>query len=55
MKHNTEKDYIKAVRRANREDEIEYHGKQISLRPTKIEKSKKAYNRKKFRKTDIDY
>ena len=43
----TEKDYIKAVRKADREREIEMHGKVISTRPTKAHKSKKAYSRKK--------
>ena len=42
----TEKDYIKAVRKADREREIEMHGKVISTRPTKTHKSKKAYSRK---------
>ena len=42
-----EKDYIKAVRKADREREIEMHGKVISTRPTKTHKSKKAYSRKK--------
>lgn len=40
-------DYIKAIRKADREREIEMHGKQISTRPTRTHKSKKAYNRKK--------
>ena len=43
----TEKDYIKAVRKADREREIELHGKVISTRPTKTHKSKKAYDRAK--------
>lgn len=47
-KHSiTEDDYIKAVKRADREREIEKHGKIISLRPTKAHKSMKAYNRAK--------
>ena len=45
----TEKDYIKAVRKADREREIEMHGKVISTRPTKTHKSKKAYSRKNNR------
>ena len=50
----TEKDYIKAVRKADREREIEMYGKVISMRPPKTHKSKKSYdrakekNRKKF-------
>lgn len=51
----TERDYIKAVRKADRENEIELHGKIISLVPSKVHKSKKAYNRKKFRKSDLNY
>lgn len=43
----TEKDYIKAVRKADREQEIEMYGKVISTRPTKAHKSKKAYDRAK--------
>ena len=43
----TEKDYIKAVRKADREQEIEMYGKVISTRPTKAHKSKRAYDRKK--------
>ena len=39
----TEKDYIKAVKKADREREIELHGKVIS----KTHKSKKEYNRAK--------
>lgn len=51
----TERDYIKAVRKADRENEIEIHGKLISLVPSKVHKSKKGYNRKKFKKSDFDY
>jgi len=43
----TEKDYILAVKKAERELEIELHGKQISTRPTKVHKSKKVYDRKR--------
>ena len=43
----TEKDYIKAIKKADREREIELHGKVISTRPTKAHKSKKAYDRAK--------
>lgn len=52
----TEGDYIKATRKADREEEITKHGKIISLRPTKIHNSKKAYNRAKEKgiKTDED-
>lgn len=56
-RHITEDDYIKAVRKADREREIEYHGKQVSMHPTKTHKSMKAYDRSKDRKglkTDFD-
>jgi len=41
----TEQDYIKAMRKANRELEIELHGKQCSLRKATY-KTKKDYNRR---------
>ena len=50
----TEKDYIKAVRKADREREIEMHGKVISIKPPKTHKSKKAYDRKKNKRI-IDF
>ena len=43
----TEQDYIKAIRKADREREIEMYGKVTSIRPSKIHKSKKAYDRAK--------
>ena len=43
----TEQDYIKAIRKADREREIEMYGKVISIRTSKIHKSKKAYDRAK--------
>lgn len=42
----TEQDYIKAVKKADREREIALHGKVISTRPTRTHKSKKVYSRK---------
>ena len=51
---NTEEDYIKAVRKADREREIEMHGKVISIKPPKTHKSKKAYDRKKNKRI-IDF
>ena len=45
----TEKDFILANRRAARLEEIEAHGKPVSLRSA-IHKSKKVYNRKKMKK-----
>lgn len=44
------KDYIKAVRRQNREDEIEMYGKPMNY--NHVQKSKKAYKRKKFKYDD---
>lgn len=45
----TQEDYIKAYRKASREEEIRLYGKQIFNR-TNIHKSKKAYNRRRDRK-----
>lgn len=41
----TEKDYLKAYKKASREEEIQTFGKQV-LHRTKVQKSKKTYNRK---------
>lgn len=49
-KKNQVLDYVNAVKKADREREIAEHGKLISTRPTKIKKSKKAYNRKENKK-----
>ena len=38
---------VKALLKADREKEIEQYGKQVSMRPTKVHKSKKDYDRKK--------
>lgn len=45
----TEVDYIKANRKASRDEEIQLYGRQISNR-TKIQKSKKVYNRQRDKK-----
>lgn len=45
----TEQDYIKANKKASREEEIKMHGKPISSRHM-IHKSKKQYNRQRDRK-----
>jgi hypothetical protein len=45
----TQEDYIKANRKASREEEIRLFGKQIYNRHT-IHKSKKQYNRQRDRK-----
>ncbi len=41
----TEQDYIKAHRKASRDEEIAQFGKQITHR-TKVQKSKRVYDRK---------
>ena len=38
---------LKSRLKADREKEIEQHGKQVSMRPSKVHKSKKDYDRKK--------
>ncbi|MBR1510009.1 MAG: hypothetical protein IJ623_05120 [Bacteroidales bacterium] len=45
----TEADSMLANRRAARLEEIEQHGKPVSFRKV-LQKSKKAYNRKRFKK-----
>ena len=49
----TQEDYIKANRKASREEEIEMFGKQIYNRHL-IHKSKKKYDRKRDRKVLFD-
>ena len=44
-------DYIKANRKASRELEIEAFGKQLTY--NKVYKSKKVYDRNKFKKIEI--
>lgn len=53
-KQITQEDYIKAIKKADREIEIAKHGKQISLTPTKVHKSKKVYDRKKNKFINLD-
>ena len=48
----TESDFLLANRKASREEELERHGKQIIFR-TSTQKSKKVYDRKRLKKTDI--
>ena len=43
-------DYLNAVKKADREREIAQHGKQISTRPLRIVKSKKVYDRNRYKK-----
>ena len=38
---------LKALLKADREKEIEQYGKQVSMRPSKVHKSKKDYDRKR--------
>ena len=49
----TEQDYIKAVRKADRELEIAMYGKQISMRTDICHKSKKHYDRNKMKKIPL--
>ena len=49
----TEQDYIKGVKRANRELEIALFGKQVSMRGTISHKSKKDYNRQQAKKVKV--
>lgn len=49
----TEQDYIIAMKRANRELEIALFGKQVSMCKTRTHKSKKVYDRKKFKRVTI--
>lgn len=43
----TERDYIKANRKASREEEIESHTRPVGVQ--RVHKSKKVYNRKKVK------
>ena len=38
---------VKGLLKADREREIEQYGKQVSMRPSRVHKSKKDYDRKK--------
>lgn len=42
----TQQDYLRAHRKASREEEIGCHGRAASLRPA-VHRSKKTYNRKR--------
>lgn len=46
-------DYVKANRKASRDEEIQAHGKQVSMCPA-VFKSKKAYDRKRQKKAGIN-
>lgn len=41
---------IKAACKADREREISLYGKLVSMRPSRVHKSKKMYDRKKYKK-----
>ena len=47
---------LEALLKADREKEIEQYGKQVSMRPSKVHKSKKDYDRKrnKMAEKDVD-
>ena len=49
MKSKNKKQFssVKALLKADREKEIERYGKQVSMRPSRVHKSKKDYDRKK--------
>lgn len=49
----TEQDFLKANRKASREEEIAAHGKQINFRRL-LQKSKKQYDRKKLSKPSTE-
>lgn len=48
----TEQDYVKAMKKANRELEIAMHGKQVSMRGAVSHKTKKDYNRQQAKKVE---
>ena len=45
---------IKSLLKADRDKEIELYGKQVSMRPSKVHKSKKDYDRKKNKVDERD-
>ena len=45
---------VKALLKADREKEIEQYGKQVSLRPSRVHKTKKDYDRKKNKVQERD-
>ena len=48
-------DYLKAIKKADREYEIALYGKQISFQSTRVHKSKKVYDRNKMKSISIFY
>jgi len=55
MKIKAKYNAFKVACKIDREREIKEHGKIISLRPSKVHKSKKHYNRKKNKISDKDF
>ena len=57
MKHTTlritEQDFLLANRRAARQEDVDSHGRPTAFR-TKLQESRKAYNRKKHKKILTD-
>lgn len=55
-KKNRKKQFsnLKAMLKADREREIVQYGKQVSMRPSKVHKSKKDYDRKKNKVDERD-
>jgi len=55
-KKNKKKQFssVKVLLKADREKEIEQYGKQVSLRPSRVHKSKKDYDRKKNKVQERD-
>jgi hypothetical protein len=45
---------VKALLKADREKKIEQFGKQVSMRPSRVHKSKKDYDRKKNKVQERD-
>jgi hypothetical protein len=45
---------LKSLLKADREKEIEQYGKQVSMRPSRVHKSKKDYDRKQNRMAEKD-
>ena len=45
---------LKFLLKADREKEIEQYGKQVSMRPSKVHKSKKDYDRKRNKTIEKD-
>ena len=45
---------LKTLLKADREKEIEQYGKLVSMRPSKVHKSKKDYDRKKNKVNNSD-